>query len=123
MTMDLDVLAVAGLSSTLATVTTARAAHGGGFEDTLRDMKAVRYGHIVIYRSGRAELIIGEQGGWGGRMMIWADICMPLTEVLRCGFSRQAVAINSDIGSFISLGEVQKDLVATPDVKGEFSDN
>ena len=48
------------------------------------------------------------------------DIRMPLTEGLRCRFSRQAVEINSDMGKFVSLREVHKDLVATPDVEGAF---
>ena len=47
---------------------------------------------------------------------------MPLTEVLRCRFSRQSVAIDLDMGTFIYMGEVRKDLVATPDVKGAFPD-
>ena len=47
---------------------------------------------------------------------------MTLMEGLRCGFSRQAVAIDSDMGTFVYLGDVQKDLVATPDVEGEFPD-
>ena len=50
------------------------------------------------------------------------DIRMPLTEGLRCRFSRQAVEINLDMGMLIYLGEVWKDLVATPDVEGAFPD-
>ena len=47
---------------------------------------------------------------------------MPVTEGLRCRFLRHVVAIDLDIGMFVFLGKVQKDLVATPDVEGAFTD-
>ena len=66
--MDLDASAAAG---TLATVTTATAAYEEGFDDNLRDTKPGRYGRIVVYKSSRAELIIGKGGGEEG----WIYAC------------------------------------------------
>jgi hypothetical protein len=44
-----------------------------------------------------------------------------VSEGLTCGFRQQAVAIDTEESEFVSLGDVQKTIVATPDLNGAFS--
>jgi len=111
--MDVDV-AVAASSNAGAGD---EAAGGGGFDDTLRDVRAGMYGKIVVRRSGKAELVVG--GGETGM----PEVRMALTEGIRAGFARQAVSIDADRGVYVPLGDVGKDLVATPDVERAFPDS
>merc|ERR1719223_532783 len=64
-----------------------------GYDDTLKDASAGRYGKIVMYKSGKAYLIVGgnddSSGGTGGA----PPVRMQLTTGLPCGFLQQAVAI------------------------------
>jgi hypothetical protein len=43
-----------------------------------------------------------------------------VTEGLSCGFRQQAVAIDTEDGEFVALGDVQKTIVATPDLDRAF---
>ena len=46
---------------------------------------------------------------------------MNVTEGLPCGFVQQAVAIDTEAGTYTPLGEVKKTVVVTPDVELAFS--
>jgi hypothetical protein len=45
---------------------------------------------------------------------------MNVTEGLSCGFLQQAVAIDTEKGKYVSLGEVNKSIVITPDLNSAF---
>jgi hypothetical protein len=83
-------------------------AHTSSYDDTLRDTAAGRYGKIVVYKSGKAYLIVGAP-----------PIRMRLSSGLPCGFLQQAVSIDVDNG-FIPLGEVKKSIIVTPDLEMAF---
>ncbi len=89
-------------------------AHASNYDDTLKDTAAGRYGKIVVYKSGKAFLIIGDNNNSNT-----PPIRMRLSSGLPCGFLQQAVSIDVDNG-FIPLGEVKKSIVVTPDVEMAF---
>jgi len=98
------------------------------YDDTLKDAASGRYGKIVIHQSGKSFLLIGDGDG--------QPIQMQLSEGLPCSFLQQAVAINTEKptplsmsihdrgegneGSYTTLGEVRKSLVLTPDIESVF---
>ncbi|KAL3806098.1 hypothetical protein ACHAXA_001393 [Cyclostephanos tholiformis] len=84
-----------------------------GYDDTLKDALAGRYGKIVIRRSGKTELIIG--GGGDGH-----EVRLLIHEGLQCGFRQEAVCIDPDNATFVSLGCVDKSIVVTPDIERAF---
>lgn len=45
---------------------------------------------------------------------------MNVTEGLSCGFVQQAVAIDTNKGKYVPLGDVKKTVVVTPDVEHAF---
>jgi hypothetical protein len=45
---------------------------------------------------------------------------MNVTEGLSCGFIQHAVAIDTQEGNYIELGNVKKSMVITPDLAHEF---
>jgi hypothetical protein len=45
---------------------------------------------------------------------------MNVTEGLSCGFLQHAVAIDAQKGKYVSLGEVKKSIVITPDLSSAF---
>ena len=80
-----------------------------GYDDTLKDTSAGRYGRIVVHRSGKTELVIGgDENGPEVRLLIH--------EGLQCGFRQEAVSIDHDNEAFVSLGGVKKSLVVTPNI-------
>eukprot|EP00978_Attheya_sp_CCMP212_P022260 scaffold66157_cov52-Attheya_sp.AAC.1 len=81
---------------------------GGCFDDTLKDAPAGRYGKILVYKSGKTVMVVG-------------NVRMEVREGLQCGFNQQAVAIDPNMGTYIPLGEVKKSLVVTPDVEHAFA--
>jgi hypothetical protein len=85
-----------------------------GYDDTLKDAAAGRYGKIVMHKSGKAYLIVG------GADSKTPQVRMLLSEGLPCGFLQQAVAIDTSQATYVPLGEVQKSLVVTPDVESAF---
>lgn len=85
-----------------------------GFDDTLKDAAAGRYGKIVVHKSGKAYLVVG------GTDSKTPPVRMRLSEGLPCAFLQQAVSIDPSLATYIPLGEVQKALVATPDVEDAF---
>ena len=85
-----------------------------GFDDTLKDCAAGRYGKIVMYKSGKTYLIVGDKSDSKK-----PPVKMLLTNGLPCGFMQQAVTIDIDNG-YIPLGEVKKSFVVTPDVEEAF---
>lgn len=84
-----------------------------GFDDTLKDTAAGRYGKIVVRKSGKTELIIGGVGGS-------PKVRLLVHEGLQCGFRQEAVCIDPDKEIFASLGRVDKSLIVTPDVERAF---
>jgi hypothetical protein len=48
------------------------------------------------------------------------QVRLNVTEGLTCGFRQQAVAIDTLESEFVALGDVQKTIVATPDLNGAF---
>jgi hypothetical protein len=48
------------------------------------------------------------------------QVRLNVTEGLTCGFRQQAVAIDTHESEFVALGDVQKTIVATPDLNGAF---
>lgn len=85
-----------------------------GYDDTLKDGAAGRYGKIVMYKSGKAYLVVGDEHSG------IPPVRMQLTTGLPCGFLQQAVAIDSEKQTYIPLGEVKKSLVVTPDIEEVF---
>ena len=117
-----------------------------GYDDTLKDAAAGRYGRIVVRKSGKTELIIG--GGDDGhevrkvdtilavlssrvspsRHSLLVSVAFSLSKVrllvhegLQCGFRQEAVCIDPDSATFVSLGSVDKSLVVTPDIERAFA--
>lgn len=85
-----------------------------GFDDTLKDSAAGRYGKIVMYKSGKTYLIVGDKSDSKN-----PPVKMLLSSGLPCGFVQQAVTIDTDNG-YIPLGEVKNSFVVTPDVEEAF---
>ena len=85
-----------------------------GYDDTLKDAAAGRYGKIVLHKSGKAYLVVG------GTDSKTPQVKMLLSEGLSCGFLQQAVAIDPSQATYVPLGEVKKSLVVTPDVESAF---
>jgi hypothetical protein len=112
-----------------------------GYDNTLKDIAPGRYGKIVVYKSGRAELVVG---GKNGEPEVRAlryllaifhlnlnsrysfdppnihQVRMLINEGLQCGFRQEAVAIDHEEGTFVPMGDVSKSLVVTPDVERAF---
>ena len=86
-----------------------------GYDDTLKDIPPGRYGRIVVRKSGRTELIVG--GGDSGE----PEVRMLVHEGLQCGFRQEAVAIDPDESTFVTLGNVNKSIVVTPDIEKAFA--
>lgn len=82
-----------------------------GYDDTLKDIPPGRYGRIVVRKSGRTELIVG--GGDTSE----PEVRMLVHEGLQCGFRQEAVSIDPDESTFVTLGNVNKSIVVTPDIK------
>mmetsp|Transcript_17473 Transcript_17473/g.33123 ORF Transcript_17473/g.33123 Transcript_17473/m.33123 type:complete len:471 (-) Transcript_17473:68-1480(-) len=101
-------------SSISATPTTSSDQAAVGYDDTLKDTTAGRYGKIVVHKSGKAYLIVG------GDDSKTPHVKMLLSEGLTCGFLQQAVVIDANQSSYTPLGEVKKSLVVTPDVETAF---
>ena len=85
-----------------------------GYDDTLKDAAAGRYGKIVVHKSGKAYLVVG------GADSKTPQVKMLLSEGLPCGFLQQAVAIDPNQASYSPLGEVKKSIVVTPDIESAF---
>jgi hypothetical protein len=49
------------------------------------------------------------------------QVRLNVTEGLTCGFRQQAVAIDTNESEFVALGDVQKTIVATPNLDGAFA--
>ena len=96
------------MSGTVGGGTTSSSATG--YDDTLKDIPPGQYGRIVVRKSGRTELIVG--GGESGE----PEVRMLIHEGLQCGFRQEAVSIDVDESTFVSLGNVNKSIVVTPDI-------
>lgn len=78
------------------------------YDDAMKDIAPGRYGKIVIYKSGKAVLVIGENEG--------SQVKMIVNEGIQCGFYQQAVSINASNAEYVPVGEVTKSFVVTPDI-------
>lgn len=67
-----------------------------------------KLGTIKVYRSGKTVFDMGN------------GLVMDVTEGLPNGFFQQAIVIDPADGNYIVMGQVQKTVVVTPDVKGAF---
>ncbi len=85
-----------------------------GFDDTLKDSAPGRYGKIVVYKSGRAYLVVGDKND-----SKTPPVRMRLENGLPCGFLQQAVSIDTNNG-YVPLGEVKKSIIVMPDVERAF---
>ena len=85
-----------------------------GYDDTLKDCVAGRYGKIVVHKSGKAYLFVGNEDDPRN-----PPVRMKLSNGLTCGFLQQAVSIDTKEG-YVPLGEVKKSIVVTPDVESAF---
>lgn len=86
-----------------------------GYDDTLKDAAAGRYGKIIVHKSGKAYLIVG------GEDSKTPQVKMLLSEGLTCGFLQQAVVIDPNQASYTPLAEVKKTIIVTPDVESAFA--
>lgn len=102
---------------TAATSVSSSATVGGalGYDDTLKDCAPGKYGKIVVFKSGRTELVVG--GGDSGR----PEVRMLIHEGLQCGFRQEAVSIDPEEATFVPMGDVGKALVVVPDVERAFA--
>jgi len=80
-----------------------------GYDDTLKDLPSGRYGRIVVRKSGKTELIIGGEGEE-------PEVRLLIHEGLQTGFRQEAVSIDPEDATFISLGNVKKSLIVTPNL-------
>ena len=80
-----------------------------GYDDALKDLPSGRYGRIVVRKSGKSELIIGGEGEE-------PEVRLLIHEGLQCGFRQETVSIDPDDAQFVSLGNVKKSLVVTPNL-------
>ena len=80
-----------------------------GYDDTLKDAAAGRYGRIVVRKSGKTELVIG--GNDNG-----PEVRLLVHQGLQCGFRQEAVSIDPEECTFVSLGGVDNSLVVVPDI-------
>ena len=85
-----------------------------GFDDTLKDSAPGRYGKIVVYKSGKAYLVVGDKNNSKA-----PPVKMRLENGLPCAFLQQAVSIDTNNG-YVPLGELKKSIVVTPDVEKAF---
>jgi hypothetical protein len=67
-----------------------------------------KLGTIKVYKSGKTVLDMGN------------GLIMDVSEGLPNGFFQQATVIDSAEGNYVVMGQVQKTVVVTPDIKGAF---
>ena len=88
------------------------------FDDSLRRTPAGQYGKLLVYKSGRAVLVVG--GGDTGLPETRFDV----DRGLQCKFKQQAVVINNTVADgnagddkqndFVEIGDIAQQLVVTP---------
>jgi hypothetical protein len=84
------------------------------FDNALSSAKPGRIGRMLVYKSGKTVLVLE------GTHIGDPPVRLNVTEGLTCGFRQQAVSIDTQQSEFVSLGDVQKTIVATPDLTGAF---
>ena len=82
------------------------------FDDTLRSAPSGRYGKIRIRKSGKAVLVVGEGTA--------EEVTLDLNEGIPCSMMQQAVNIDPIEGTYVSMGEIHRSIVATPDIASAF---
>jgi hypothetical protein len=127
---------VQSMPATVATPSTVTSS----FDNALSRASPGRLGKIVVYKSGKTELVMGGDNGTpevcGFKFAIMCCYCsscdvrltvspvqirMNVTEGLPCGFVQQAVAIDTEESTYIPLGNVKKTVVVTPNVEDALS--
>jgi hypothetical protein len=81
---------------------------GDAFDNQLATAEPGKIGKILVYKSGKTVLVMEGQGG--------EEIRMEVNEGLTCAFRQEAVFIDAREGGFISLGDVKKSVVVSPDM-------
>jgi len=66
-------------------------------------------GKILVYKSGKTVLVMDGPDD---------KVTMNVNEGLTCAFQQQAVAVDVEKGQYVSLGNVDKSIVVSPDLKG-----
>eukprot|EP00531_Pseudo-nitzschia_arenysensis_P010633 CAMPEP_0116149508 /NCGR_PEP_ID=MMETSP0329-20121206/18998_1 /TAXON_ID=697910 /ORGANISM="Pseudo-nitzschia arenysensis, Strain B593" /LENGTH=415 /DNA_ID=CAMNT_0003645853 /DNA_START=42 /DNA_END=1289 /DNA_ORIENTATION=+ len=66
-------------------------------------------GKILVYKSGKTVLVLDGPDD---------KVTMNVHEGLTCSFQQQAVAVNVEKGQYITLGDVNKSIVVSPDLTG-----
>ena len=109
----------------------------GTFDNSMARAPAGRLGKIVVYKSGKTELVMGDDDGsqevnsrsmrirvvrrlWLTTSLSSLQIRMNVSEGLPCGFTQQAVVIDMEESTYIPLGDVKKTIVFTPNVESAF---
>jgi hypothetical protein len=80
----------------------------GSFDNGLDKIAAGRIGKMLVYKSGKTVLVMDGPDG--------KKVTMDVNEGLTCSFHQQAVAVNVEEGSYVTLGNVNKSVVITPDL-------
>lgn len=77
------------------------------FDNGLATIAPGRIGKIVVFKSGKTILVIDSQDS--------KQVNMEVNEGLTCAFHQEAVALTAE-GAYISLGDVTKSIVISPDL-------
>mmetsp|Transcript_1265 Transcript_1265/g.1443 ORF Transcript_1265/g.1443 Transcript_1265/m.1443 type:complete len:430 (+) Transcript_1265:39-1328(+) len=78
------------------------------FDNGLDTIAPGRIGKIVVYKSGKTILVVDSPDS--------KKISMEVNEGLTCTFHQEAIAVSVEEGNFISLGDVNKSIVISPDL-------
>jgi RNA polymerase III RPC4 len=89
------------------------------FDHVLADAPPGRVGRLLVYKSGKTVLVWeGPEPSESGAKR--HSLQMNVSEGLTCNFHQEAVVINTDESEFVSLGQVDKTIVVTPDLDKAF---
>mmetsp|Transcript_18953 Transcript_18953/g.30567 ORF Transcript_18953/g.30567 Transcript_18953/m.30567 type:complete len:434 (-) Transcript_18953:562-1863(-) len=78
------------------------------FDNALETAAPGRIGKILVYKSGKTVLVMDGQDG--------KEIELEVNEGLTCSFKQEIVAVDTQKGQYISLGDVKKSVVVSPDL-------
>jgi len=78
-----------------------------GFDNGLDKIAPGMVGKILVYKSGKTVLVMDGPGD---------KITMNVNEGLSCTFHQQAVTVNVKEGQYVTLGDVNKSIVISPDL-------
>lgn len=113
-TADEPSAATGDASTTYADVATAPV-DPTAFDNAWANAVPGRLGKLVVYKSGRTVLVLERPDG--------SVVHMNAHEGLTCGFRQQAVVIDQKKNQYVTMGDVQKTIVMTPDLAKAFPDS